>query len=152
MFEQARSLAVGAKIIMEGDGIQDGDRILKPSSPVILCCALSIEISLKLLIAQEGEAAQAGHCLDVLYRALPEPVKTAFKLHAEKDHGQEFVGALESQIQAHADVFVSWRYAYEKGGELECSPSFLYSLAFSLNTFIEDNYQFERNNNAWMVV
>lgn len=152
MFEQARSLATGAKIILDSDGIQDGSRNLKPSSPVILCSALSIEISLKLLIAQEGPVAQTGHCLDVLYGALPELTKNAFELYARNDHGQEFVNSIESQLQAHGNIFVSWRYAYERGNELVCSPSFLYSLAFSLSTFIEHNYKFERNDNAWMVV
>lgn len=152
MFEQARSLAAGAKIIIDSDGIKDGARTLKPSSPVVLCCSLSIEISLKLLIAQEGEAAQTGHRLDVLYGALPKLTKDAFELYAEKVHGREFVDSFPSELREHADVFVSWRYAYEQGGELKCSPSFLYSLAFVLNTFIEDTYLFERNDNAWLVV
>lgn len=152
MFEQARSLAAGAKIIIDSDGVQDGGRILKPSSPVILCCSLSIEISLKLLIAQEGGAAQTGHRLDVLYGALPDSTKKAFELHAEKEHDRYFVDSIESQLQCHSDVFVAWRYAYEKCGEIECSPSFLYSLAFSLSTFIEHNYEFERNDNAWLTV
>ena len=152
MFEQARSLAAGAKIIIDSDGITDGDRTRKPSSPVILCCSLSIEISLKLLIAQEGEAAQTGHRLDVLYGALPKLTRNAFEQHAGKAHGHEFVDCLESELREHADVFVSWRYAYEQGGELACSPSFLYSLAFALSTFIGDTYQFERNDNAWLVV
>jgi len=152
MFEQARSLAAGAKIIIDSDGIKDGTRTLKPSSPVVLCCSLSIEISLKLLIAQEKEEAKTGHHLDILYGALPELTRNAFELHAEKVHGREFVDSLESELREHAAIFVSWRYAYEQGGELKCSPSFLYSLAFALNTFIEDTYQFERNDNAWLVV
>lgn len=152
MFEQARSLVAGAKIIIDSDGINDGGRAFKPSSPVILCCSLSIEISLKLLISQEGRAAQTGHSLDVLYGELPEPTRKAFKLHAEKAHGQEFADSLESELQKHADVFVWWRYAYEQGGELKCSPSFLYTLAFALSTFIEESYHFERNDNAWLVV
>lgn len=152
MFEQARSLAAGAKIIVDSDGVRDGERVLKPSSPVILSCALSIEISLKLLAFHETGTAAKGHRLDAIFNGLPQQVRQRIELHVEAELGEEFVSGLTTELQKHSDIFVAWRYAYESGSGLECSPSFLYSFAHCLSIFVEKNYLFERNDNGWLVL
>ena len=55
MFKAARSLVAGAKIILDSDGIRDGGKERMPTLPVIVCCALAIEIGLKALLTLAGK-------------------------------------------------------------------------------------------------
>ena len=149
MFEQARSLIAGAKIIMDHDGIIDNDLIRKPTTPVILCCAFAIEVCLKLLLLDEGSQVANNHNLEELFKKL-SPEKRDLLVEIYLSQNQDVTREeLIKNINDHKNVFVTWRYAYEKE-VVFCSPSFLYSLAYCLISFIENNYEFERNDNGWL--
>ena len=152
MFEQARSLVAGAKIIIDSDGINDNGEIKKPTTPVILACAFAIEVLLKLLILQETGNSASGHNLEALYNQLPEGLKDQVISRYISQNQEETIDSLNEKMNAHKRVFVDWRYAFEGQNDQECSPSFLYSFAYSLSTFVEDNYDFERNDNGWLKI
>jgi len=152
MFEQSRSLIAGAKIIIDSDGINDNGVRRKPSTPVILSCAFAIEVSLKLLLLQETEDAGHGHNLEDLFNKLPEELLNRIVDQFIAQNPDENRDSLNTNLSNHKKIFVNWRYAFENTNPQECSPSFLYSLAYSLNTFIEENYDFERNGNGWLSV
>ena len=152
MFEQSRSLIAGAKIIINCDGVCDNGNIMIPTSPVIILCAIAIEICLKLLIINEtGKEVQQVHDLKSLFERIPKDLSSRVVEHFLEKNKEETLETLTENIAIHKNIFVDWRYAYEKFN-LECSPSFLYSFAFCLNAYIEDNYKFERNQNGWLKV
>ncbi len=152
MFEQSHSLIAGAKIIIDSDGINDNGVRRKPSTPVILSCAFAIEVCLKLLLIQETEDAGHGHNLEVLFEKLPKELLNRIVDQFLAQNPDENRDSLNTNLSNHKNIFVNWRYAFENTNLLECSPNFLYSLAYSLNTFIEENYDFERNDNGWLTV
>lgn len=150
MFEQSRSLIAGAKIIIDSDGITDDGSLKKPTTPVILCCSLSIEICLKLLIMQEKGKSIKNHDLVKLYALLPSTHSSGILAKCILNDVVQNVDELLALIESHKNIFVNWRYAFEQNSELECSPTFLYGLAYSLSIYIEEQYSFARNNNGWL--
>jgi hypothetical protein len=152
MFEQSRSLIAGAKIIIDSEGINDDGLKRKPTTPVILSCAFAIEVCLKLLLVEEAGEESQGHNLKILFEKLPSELLNRIFDHFLTQNLGETKDSLNTNLENHKKIFVNWRYAFESIDPLECSPSFLYSLAFSLNTFIQNNYEFERNNNGWLSV
>ncbi len=152
MFEQSRSLIAGAKIIMDSEGIDDNGVAKKPTTPVILVCAFAIEICLKLLLLQETGAEVKSHDWEELFKKLPPEVSKSVVADFLSQNRGETEDSLNTELVNHKKIFVGWRYAFESKDPLECKPCFLYSLAFCLNTFIEKNYDFERNDNGWLTV
>lgn len=150
MFEQARSLAAGAKIIISSEGINENGVSKMPTTPVVLSCAFSIEVSLKLLILQETGSVAKGHHIDSLYNELPDDIRDKLIAHYLSENPGETEKSLNENIVKHRNIFVDWRYAFESSDPLECSPDFLYSFAYSLSTFVEQNYEFEKNGNGWL--
>lgn len=149
MFEHSRSLLCGAKIIFDSDGISGAGEQRIPTIPVIISCALSAEISLKLICYAEGGSPPKTHDIFALYDGLSATAKSGISaIYAENgdaDEVREFIGMLEK----HKLCFLSWRYPFE-GGEPQASPTFLYSLAYALSCYIEKTYSFERNMNGWL--
>lgn len=98
MFEAARSLIGGSKIIISSDGIEEFGVVRKPTLPVIVSSVLAIEIQLKALLQLNGIARPAGngHDLFLLFQALPE-------------HLQQFLLGHRSVLQM-LRVNKLWRY------------------------------------------
>ena len=150
MFEQARSLVAGAKIIINSEGILDGGGVYYPTTPVIVSCALAIEIGLKLIIQAQVGKRPKDHDLESLFNQLPGDIREAFIAHYLSQNPDETEVSLLKKISQHKGIFVDWRYAYESSKILECSPSFLYQLAYALSTYTEQSYKFKRNDNGWL--
>lgn len=152
MFEQSRSLIAGAKIIIDSKGINDNGITKKPTTPVILSCAFAIEVCLKLLLLQETSQEAHGHDLNSLFSKLPSTLLDNIIDDFLSQNPSETRESFEINLANHKRIFVDWRYAFESKDPLECSPTFLYSLAFCLNKHVETNYEFERNDNGWLKV
>jgi len=94
--------------------------------------------------------AEKGHDIWVLFNKLDEETKCRVMEHYLSQQKEESKDTLLEKIEEHKSAFVDWRYPYEDSQCLKCSPAFLYSFAYGLNTFIEQNYHFERNDNGWL--
>lgn len=151
MFEQARSLVAGAKIIIDSEGINDNAQVRHPTTPVIVSCALSTEVGLKLIIAAESEKKAKGHDLESLFNQLSKQTAKEIVAHYLNLNHEETEESLKEKIERHKRIFIDWRYAYESESSIECSPTFLYQWAYALNTFIEQKFEFERNGNGWLI-
>jgi len=74
MFEAARSFIGGAKIIIDGDGIEENGVKKHPTLPVIVCSVIAVEIALKALLRLNGlpRPTGDGHDLKQLFEAHPD--------------------------------------------------------------------------------
>lgn len=135
MFEAARSLVAGAKIILDSDGIRDRGKERTPTLPVIVCCALAIEIGLKTLLTLVGKSVprKNGHSLKMLFEALPESTQAELLSFQQTFTGRAAVDA-KCQLFLEDMTFVKWRYAYEHE-YLTTSPAFLHDFGVALSEF-----------------
>lgn len=150
MFEQSRSLISGAKIIIDSEGINDSGEIKWPATPVILSCSFAIEICIKILLISETKRAVVGHNIDDLFQKIGVTTKKSITSHFLTQNQAYNESELLHQLSEHKIIFVNWRYAYESQSDISCSPSFLFAFAYCLNTYIESNFKFERNQNGWL--
>lgn len=135
MFEAARSLVAGAKIILDSNGIRVHGYEQKPTLPVIVCCALAIEIGLKTLLTLvwKGFPRKNGHSLITLFAALPESTQAELLSFQQRFTGRTAVDA-KRQLFLEDMTFVKWRYAYENE-YLATSPAFLHDFGVALSEF-----------------
>lgn len=78
MYQASRSLIGGAKIIIDSEGIHDRGMAKIPTLPVIICCALAIEIGIKAFLVLEAKpfpTEGSGHSLKALFEALSVPIQ-----------------------------------------------------------------------------
>lgn len=150
MFEQSRSLIAGAKIIIDSEGINDSGETKWPTTPVILSCSFAIEICVKILLISETNKAVVGHNIHDLFQKIGVATKESVMSYFLTQNPDCKEGDLLRQLGEHESIFVDWRYAYESQSDIYCSPSFLFALAYCLNTYIESNFKFERNQNGWL--
>lgn len=150
MFEAARSLIGGSKIIIASDGIEENSIVRKPTLPVVVSSALAIEIQLKALLQLNGAArpSGSGHDIFTLFRALPSDLQKSLLEHQVRFTDFTSEQAL-SMLEDHRDAFVTWRYPYEKS-LLEVAPAFLFGFALSLSEFLQQTVEIERSDNGWL--
>lgn len=150
MFEAARSFIGGAKIIIDGDGIEENGVIKHPTLPVIVCSVIAVEIAIKALLKLNGlpRPSGDGHDLKLLFEALPASLQ--IELLAFQVAYTDIPAPLARQmIYEEKDVFKTWRYAYEKS-TLATAPSFLFGLALALSEYIRSTTPIERSDNGWL--
>lgn len=130
MFESARSLIGGAKIILASDGIEEDGQTRHPTIPVIICCAFAIEVQIKALLksADIPRPQGDGHDLALLFNALPSELQSTLLEHQES-YTQLVPTEAANALNEHKDVFKTWRYAYEST-ELSAKPFFCGALPF----------------------
>lgn len=135
MFEASRSLIAGATIIINSDGILNQGEVETPTLPVIVCCALAIEIGIKALLVLEGVKSfpsnAHGHSLKALFEALP--------LHMQQEiltFQVQYTGLSPDEAKEKLDeedtTFIDWRYAYEHV-RLHTSPAFLHDFGVAVS-------------------
>ena len=115
MFDAARSLIAGAKIIFDSDGIRHRGQEQKPALPIIVCCALAIEIGIKALLAIVGRSYPRegrGHSLLALFEALPQQIQAEFMTFQERFTNCTGDEAKAKLLQENHS-FVNWRSAYD---------------------------------------
>jgi len=150
MFEAARSFIGGAKIIIDGDGIEENGVKKHPTLPVIVCSAIAVEIALKALLKLSGipRPKGDGHDLKLLFEALPTSLQ--IELLEFQVAYTDFSAPLARQmLYEEKDVFKTWRYAYEKS-TLATAPAFLFGLALALSEYIKSTTPIERSENGWL--
>lgn len=138
MFEASRSLVAGAKIIIGSEGIGDRGRVSHPTLPVIVCCALAIEIGLKTLLTVEGHAFPkkgGGHSLKALLDAVSAQTQREL-LRFQKQFTGHTPSDARRKLYREDMTFVAWRYAYEHS-RLSTRPAFLHDFAVALSQFLQ---------------
>lgn len=150
MFEAARSLIAGAKIVVASDGIEEEGHMRHPTLPVVVCSALAIEIQLKLLLklCLLARPSGDGHDLISLFEKLP-PTLRAEILASESAALNLPTDEIRMKLKANAHVFKTWRYPYEKE-MLQTEPAFLVDFAIVLSQFITTKVFIERSENGWI--
>jgi hypothetical protein len=150
MFECARSLIGGAKIIVASDGIEEDGETKWPTIPMIVCSAFAIEVQIKALFQKHGVERPKGdqHDLFLLFSALPHGVRQAL-LAFQESYTQASPEQALAELGTHKDTFKRWRYPYESK-ELAAKPSFIFSFALALSDYIKAHYEIERSGNGWL--
>lgn len=79
MFECARSLIGGVKIIVASDGIEEDGIAKWPTIPTIVCSAFAIEVQIKALLLKQNCPRPEGdqHDLMLLFSAVPSDLRYA---------------------------------------------------------------------------
>lgn len=137
MFEASRSLIAGAKIIMDCEGINDRGIIEKPTLPVIVCCALAIEIGIKAFLILEGKPFPRegfGHSLKALFEALPAPIQQDI-LSFQAQFTELTPPDAKAKLEEEDMTFVNWRYAYEHAF-LHTSAAFLHDFGVAVSEML----------------
>lgn len=150
MFEAARSLIGGAKIILASDGLEEEGQTKWPTIPMIVCSTFAIEVQIKALLQKHEVARPTGdqHDLALLFSALPAELQE--KLIAfQENYTQVPPAQAHLELQAHKDTFKHWRYPYERR-ELSAKPAFVFGFALSVSDFIKRHYNIERSGNGWL--
>ena len=150
MFECARSLIGGAKIIVASDGIEEDGLVKWPTIPMIVCSAFAIEVQIKALLLKHGVERPKGdqHDLSLLFSALPEHLQHVL-LEFQESYTQVASEKALSELALQKDTFKRWRYPYESR-ELAVAPSFMFGFALALSDYIKQNYAVERSGNGWL--
>lgn len=150
MFECARSLIGGAKIIVASDGIEENGVVKWPTIPTIVCSAFAIEIQIKALLLKFNCARPTGdqHDISLLFSALPRDLQDAL-LNFQVQYTHIPAERFREELNEHKDTFKRWRYPYETL-ELAVAPAFLFSFALALSEYIMQNYNIERSDNGWL--
>jgi len=150
MFESARSMIAGAKIVVASNGIEEEGLTRKPTLPVIICTLVAIEIQLKLLLklCKLPRPSGDGHNLNLLFDALPTALQDEI-LTYESFALNMPINEIGMNIKSEANAFKTWRYPYEKE-YLQTSPAFLLNFAIALSQFITTKVQIERSENGWL--
>lgn len=146
MFEASRSLIMGAKIVMDSEGIRDQGVTKMPTLPVIVCCALAIEIGIKAFLTLEDKPFPRegkGHSLKALFDSLPTSIQQdmlSFQV--------QFTGISQSDAKARLEdedmTFVKWRYAYEHAF-LSTRPAFLHDFAVAVSEMLRSRLEIPPN-------
>lgn len=104
--------------------------------PVVVNCAFSCELYLKAIILKrnEGNKREKVHDLKVLFNELPAEVRTSIcngKVDEEK---------LDEFLGEYGNAFLDWRYAFEKGVEMNMT------MLFNFANLLEDYYERTKND------
>ena len=152
MFEAARSYIAGAKIIIASDGIEEDGAIKQPTLPVIVCCAIAIEILLKAIlnINEIPRPKGDGHDLNQLFLSLPID-KQCELLEYQSKFTEKTVDQAKIAIFKARNVFKTWRYAYEHE-TLEIGPDFLLHFSLALSEYIKSKSELNRSENGWKII
>lgn len=150
MFECARSLIAGAKIIVASDGIEEDGQTKWPTIPMIVCSAFAIEVQIKALLQKLRLERPKGdqHDISLLFSALPGKLQQDL-LAFQESYTQASPEQARKELGAHKDTFKRWRYPYESHG-LAAKPSFVFGFALALSDYIKGNYEVERSGNGWL--
>ena len=152
MFEAARSMIAGAKIVVASDGIEEEGLVHSPTLPVIICSGIAIEIQLKLLLKlyKLPRPSGDGHNLNVLLNGLPPVPQAEILTYASKALNLP-ADEIGMNIKSEANVFKIWRYPYENKN-LQTLPAFLLDFAIVLSQFITTKVPIERSENGWLLM
>lgn len=142
MFKASRSLLSGAKIIIVSEGIHDRGQTRIPTLPVIVCCALAIEIGIKALLTLEMKrfpSKGGGHSLKALFETLPALTQQSL-LSFQYQFTKLSPLQAKAKLKEEDTTFVTWRYAYEHA-RLSTSPSFLYEFGVAVSEFLRERLE-----------
>ncbi|WP_153003655.1 hypothetical protein [Aureimonas ureilytica] len=100
--------------------------------PSIVNIAFAIELYFKCMLKESSLKAH-GHELKKLFRDLPEPIKSKvaaeYKIRTGHDRN-----SFNSDLNNYSNMFVEWRYLYEKNGEKGISPYRISQIAIAAYT------------------
>lgn len=131
MFEVAISFHEAAIRCAEPVVHPDGTTT-SPSSPMIACYALAVELYLKSLMVLDHGREMQGHRLNVLFARLAESSRADIAAKVQFGAAPVSADELLSILQELGAAFVEWRYIYELEGGRHIQVDILISIAQAL--------------------